>query len=325
MLGLVPVCVSDVREVDVERGAARQNLVRGGEDLAECLRRGERAVGDGMEMREVDDRANPRQARRDEKNVVEAPDLADPAHDLDTERHGAILRLEPSPELGELLDDLGEGALAGPAEQEAGMEDDWLGARSLGDSRGVVEHPDRHPVLLVALDVSHEAGDGCVHRESDPPATRKRSEPLGPRVIHPEAALEIDLAGRVPSLDQQLDRFLGRLTRRHSGWAEAELSHRWKLAQRPSSDGGPTLFRMPKRPTRIDLLELDIDLRLADLWREAADVQDWNLDVVAAFMRAAYGKGYCDALTEEAPGSLCEDHGYRIPPRRRTATLRNAA
>ena len=79
------------------------------------------------------------------------------------------------------------------------------------------------------------------------------------------------------------------------------------------SDAGSYAFRMAKSPTRIDLLELDIDLRLADLWREAADVQDWNLDVVAAFMRAAYGKGYCDALTEEAPGSLCEDHGYRIP------------
>jgi hypothetical protein len=33
-------------------------------------------------------------------------------------------------------------------------------------------------------------------------------------------------------------------------------------------------------------------------------------------MRAAYGKGYCDALTEDAPGSLCHDHGYRIPDRR---------
>lgn len=68
-------------------------------------------------------------------------------------------------------------------------------------------------------------------------------------------------------------------------------------------------------PSRIELLELDIDLRLADLWAEAADVSEWTLDVVAAFMRAAYGKGYCDALTEEAPGSLCRDHGYRIPPR----------
>ena len=73
---------------------------------------------------------------------------------------------------------------------------------------------------------------------------------------------------------------------------------------------------MPKAPSRIDLLELDIDLRLADLWREAATIEDWSLEVVAAFMRAAYGKGYCDALTEESPGSLCADHGYRIPERR---------
>jgi len=70
---------------------------------------------------------------------------------------------------------------------------------------------------------------------------------------------------------------------------------------------------MSREPSRIDLLELDIDLRLSDLWREAADVTDWNLDVVAAFIRAAYGKGYCDALTEESPGMLCQEHGYRIP------------
>jgi len=73
---------------------------------------------------------------------------------------------------------------------------------------------------------------------------------------------------------------------------------------------------MSKRPSRIDLLELDIDLRLADLWREAAEIGEWNLEIAAAFMRAAYGKGYCDALTEDAPGSLCLDHGYRIPGRR---------
>ena len=85
------------------------------------------------------------------------------------------------------------------------------------------------------------------------------------------------------------------------------------------SDGGPTLFGMAKSPTRIDLLELDIDLRLADLWREAADIGEWNLEVVAAFMRAAYGKGYCDALTEDTPGSLCHEHGYRIPGRREPA------
>ena len=73
---------------------------------------------------------------------------------------------------------------------------------------------------------------------------------------------------------------------------------------------------MAKRPTRIDLLELDIDLRLTDLWREASEIGEWNLDDVAAFIRAAYGKGYCDALTEESPGSLCLEHGYRLPVRR---------
>ena len=77
---------------------------------------------------------------------------------------------------------------------------------------------------------------------------------------------------------------------------------------------------MPKPPSRIDLLELDIDLRPADLWREAASIDEWSLEVVAAFMRAAYGKGYCDALTEELPGSLCADHGYRVPERRDRAS-----
>ena len=57
-------------------------------------------------------------------------------------------------------------------------------------------------------------------------------------------------------------------------------------------------------------------LQLADLWRETLDVTEWNLEVVAAFLRAAYGKGYCDALTEDAPGSLCHEHGYRIPARK---------
>jgi len=63
-----------------------------------------------------------------------------------------------------------------------------------------------------------------------------------------------------------------------------------------------------------------VDLRLADLWREACDVSEWNLDVVAAIMRAAYGKGYCDALTEDSPGALCQEHGYRVPDRRPAPT-----
>ena len=80
------------------------------------------------------------------------------------------------------------------------------------------------------------------------------------------------------------------------------------------------VFFVARRPTRIDLLELDIDLRLADLWREANEISEWNLEVVGAFLRAAYGKGYCDALTEDSPGALCVEHGYRVPgPHDRTA------
>jgi hypothetical protein len=74
-----------------------------------------------------------------------------------------------------------------------------------------------------------------------------------------------------------------------------------------------------KKPSRIELLELDIDLRIADLWAEALEVEEWSLDVVAALMRAAYGKGYCDALTEDEPGALCRDHGYVVPSRRPAA------
>jgi len=99
---------------------------------------------------------------------------------------------------------------------------------------------------------------------------------------------------------------------------------RQALSEIVTSDGTRTLASM-EQPTRIDLLELDIDLRLTDLWREAADVTEWSIDVVAAFMRAAYGKGYCDAFTEESPGSLCHDHGYSIPVRDEPVRERDAA
>ena len=36
-------------------------------------------------------------------------------------------------------------------------------------------------------------------------------KPLGPRVVHPEARLEVDLAGVVAPLEQHLDRRLGAL------------------------------------------------------------------------------------------------------------------
>ena len=92
-----------------------------------------------------------------------------------------------------------------------------------------------------------------------------------------------------------------------------------------SSDASPYRFRHgPSRPSRIDLLELDIDLRLADLWREAADVTEWNLEVVSAFMRAAYGKGYCDAFTEDSPGLALPRPRVRDPAASDSASMRAA-
>ena len=232
------------------------------------------------------------------------------------ERHGAVLLLEPLAQLAELLDDRVDRLLARPAEQEAGVEDDDLGAGRLRDAGRVVEHPDRHVQLLAALGVAHEAGDRRVHRERDVALARELAERArrsrSPSRSGPRSRSRRPSSPRSSSASTAAS---GRLPRRDARGAVMQLSsHATReptASVRPTAL--PTLIPMAEQPIRIDLLELDIDLRLADLWREAAGISEWSLDVVAAFMRAAYGKGYCDALTEDSPGSLCADHGYRVP------------
>jgi hypothetical protein len=69
-------------------------------------------------------------------------------------------------------------------------------------------------------------------------------------------------------------------------------------------------------PSRIDLLELDLDVRLHALWAELSDFPETpDHGQVAAFMRAAYGAGYRDALVEPVLGQLARDHGYEVPRR----------
>ena len=48
-----------------------------------------------------------------------------------------------------------------------------------------------------------------MHGEDDPGVAGELAEALGPRVVHPEPALEVDLAGRVAALEQELDRASG--------------------------------------------------------------------------------------------------------------------
>lgn len=65
----------------------------------------------------------------------------------------------------------------------------------------------------------------------------------------------------------------------------------------------------------VELLELEVDVRLAALWAELARFDELTLEVVAAFLRAAYAQGYCDVLAEDVPGELCRAHARVIRER----------
>ncbi len=69
------------------------------------------------------------------------------------------------------------------------------------------------------------------------------------------------------------------------------------------------------RPTPGDLLALDVDLRLYAVLLDAWAETNPDERTAAAFLRLAYGRGYCDALTERYRGQLCRDHGLPIPTR----------
>jgi len=211
--------------VDVKGRVGLEHVVGAIENLGESLSFGEAAVGDGVQVGEIDDGADPAGASGDREHVFRRPELADAAHDLDPERHRAVFALEPLSELAELLDDRVDRVRPLAAEQEAGVEDDELGAGRFRDPGRVVEHPDGHALLLVALDVTHEARNRCVDGEHESRLARKLTEAFRPRVVHPELPLEVDLAGGVAALLEQFDRCLRVLTRGNSSRPEMERSH----------------------------------------------------------------------------------------------------
>jgi len=181
--------------VDVERCPRFHQLVGGLESGGERLDVSERPVARGVHVGEVEHGADPAAAAGDLDHVVEAADLADASHHLDAERHRTVLALEPLPQLAELLADRVERLLAGAFEQEPRVEDDELGAGRLRDPGRMVEHAGSHVQLLAALRVAHEARDWRVHREHDLRPLREPAELGRPVVVHPELALEVDLAG----------------------------------------------------------------------------------------------------------------------------------
>ena len=62
-------------------------------------------------------------------------------------------------------------------------------------------------------------------------------------------------------------------------------------------------------------VELDIDLRIIQVWSAFWATDEWGIESVAAFLRWAYGQGYHDCLSEATRGKLFRDHGYPIPRR----------
>jgi len=194
--------------MDVERRVGRNHRVRSCENLLERRRLRETAVRHGVEVGEVDDWADPARACRDREDVVRGPKLAYAAHDLDSERNGAVLLLQPLAQLAELFDHRVDRGVALTAEQETGVEDDDLRTGSLCDAGGMVEHPDSHVELLATLGMPHEACDRCVDGEDDARVARQFAELLGPRIVHPELALEVDLAGGVATFLEQCDGLL---------------------------------------------------------------------------------------------------------------------
>jgi len=66
---------------------------------------------------------------------------------------------------------------------------------------------------------------------------------------------------------------------------------------------------VPRPPGHRQRLELDVDLRTTDVWREVSSVLRTGrltMGVFAAALRAAYSLGYRDALSED--GKLFKEY-----------------
>jgi hypothetical protein len=53
-----------------------------------------------------------------------------------------------------------------------------------------------------------------------------------------------------------------------------------------------------------------------DAWVQFWEAAEWTDELLAAFLRLAYGRGYLDALTEPERGKLCRDHGLAVQTRK---------
>src|SRR4029079_17511805 len=87
-----------------------------------------------------------------------------------------------------------------------------------------IERAERLLALLL-VGVAGEGEERRVERERDGVLSRDGRQALGPWVVHPEPALEVELAGGVAALEQELDGSLRRLPRGATRRAEPDRSH----------------------------------------------------------------------------------------------------
>jgi hypothetical protein len=66
----------------------------------------------------------------------------------------------------------------------------------------------------------------------------------------------------------------------------------------------------------MQLLELEVDLRIYELLLEAWGELEWDESLIGRYLRLAYAAGYLDSLREPRRGELCRKHGFPIPQRR---------
>lgn len=68
-------------------------------------------------------------------------------------------------------------------------------------------------------------------------------------------------------------------------------------------------------PSTTPELDLDLDLRLREVWDTPSMNAIADTELVGPLLRAAYGLGYVHALREPVRGALCLAHGYPVPAR----------
>src|SRR4029450_12010606 len=106
------------------------------------------------------------------------------------------------------------------------MDDEKLCAHRGRDASRMVDHAERTLALSVVLrEVAENRGDRGMDREGDLVLLRELSEAPGPFPfrLHPEAALEVDLTGRIAPLDEELDGGFRAFPAGHACRAEADF------------------------------------------------------------------------------------------------------